>query len=145
MSLPVTEWTRDGYTISTDQQRLDMDMVTRFLSEEAYWSPGLPRDLIEKAITGSMAFGLYDAKGAQAGFARVITDGALFAYLRDVFVLKAHRGRGLGIWLAQVAVDHPDLATVKGWMLATDDAHGLYAKLGFHPLKRPDWYMQIVR
>ena len=145
MSLPVSEWTRDGYTISTDHQRLDMDMVTRFLSEEAYWSPGLPRDLIEKAIAGSMAFGLYDAEGAQAGFARVVTDGALFAYLRDVFVLEAHRGKGLGTWLAQVAVDHPDLATVKGWMLATDDAHGVYAKVGFHPLKRPDWYMQIVR
>jgi GNAT superfamily N-acetyltransferase len=145
MSLAVNEWTRDGYTISTDRGRLDLDMVARFLSEEAYWSPGLPRELIERAIIGSIAFGLYDADGAQAGFARVVTDGALFAYLRDVFVLKPYRGKGLGKWLAQIAVGHPDLATVKVWMLATDDAHGLYAKLGFHPLKRPDWYMQIVR
>lgn len=145
MGPQANEWTKGGYTISTDRQRLDMDLVTRFLSEEAYWSSGLARDLIEKAIQGSLAFGLFDGTGAQVGFARVVTDGALFAYLRDVFVLPAHRGKGLGTWLAQVAVDHPDLATVKGWMLATEDAHGVYAKVGFHPLNRPDWYMQIVR
>ena len=139
------EWVRDGYTISTDRSRLDMDVIARFLAEDAYWSPGLGRELIEKGIAGSMPFGLYDPTGAQAGFARVVTDGALFAYLRDVFVLPAHRGRGLGSWLSETAVNHPDLATVKGWMLATDDAHAMYAKIGFHPLKRPDWYMQILR
>ncbi|MFI0847747.1 GNAT family N-acetyltransferase [Mesorhizobium sp. IMUNJ 23232] len=139
------EWRRDGYTISTERKRFDMGVIARFLAEEAYWSPGIDRDLVEKAIAGSMPFGLYDATGAQAGFARVVTDGTLFAYLRDVFILKQHRGRGLGTWLAEIAVSHPDLTTIKGWMLATDDAHGVYAKVGFHSLKRPDWYMQIIR
>ncbi|MDR6669758.1 GNAT family N-acetyltransferase [Rhizobium sp. 1399] len=139
------EWSRDGYTVSTDRDRLDMDMIGRFLAEEAYWSPGVSRDLVEKAIAGSMPFGLYGPDGAQAGFARVVTDGSLFAYLRDVFVLSAHRGKGLGKWLAESAINHPDLATVKGWMLATSDAHELYAKLGFHALKQPDKYMQIIR
>lgn len=138
-------WHRDGYTISTDRSRLDMDMITRFLAEEAYWSPGIQAELVVKAINGSIPFGLYDDRGDQAGFARVVTDGSLFAYLRDVFVLKDHRGKGLGRWLAEAALEHPDLRTVKGWMLATDDAHAVYAKVGFRPLKRPDWYMQIVR
>lgn len=139
------EWSRDGYTVSTDRARLDMDVIARFLAEQSYWSPGIARDLVEKAIAGSMPFGLYDPSGAQAGFARVVTDGALFAYLRDVFVIEEHRGKGLGTWLAEAAVNHPDLATVRGWMLATADAHEVYAKVGFHPLKRPDWYMQIIR
>jgi GNAT superfamily N-acetyltransferase len=139
------EWSRDGYTVSTDRARLDMDMIGRFLAEEAYWSPGISRALVEKAIAGSMPFGLYGPDGAQAGFARVVTDGSLFAYLRDVFVLGAHRGKGLGMWLAESAINHPDLATVKRWMLSTSDAHGLYAKLGFEVLHHPDRYMQIAR
>jgi GNAT superfamily N-acetyltransferase len=139
------EWSRDGYTVSTDRARLDLDMIGRFLAEEAYWSPGIARDLVEKAIAGSMPFGLYGPDGAQAGFARVVTDGSLFAYLRDVFVLKEHRGKGLGMWLAESAINHPDLATVKRWMLSTSDAHALYAKLGFEVLQHPDWYMQISR
>lgn len=141
----VYEWSRSRYTVSTDRTRLDIDVIARFLAEEAYWSPGIARDLVEKAIMGSLPFGLYDEAGIQVGFARVVTDGALFAYLRDVFVLKEHRGKGLGTWLAESAVNHPDLLTIKGWMLATDDAHRLYSKVGFQPLKRPDWYMQIVR
>jgi hypothetical protein len=82
------EWNRSGYTVSTDRERLDMDVIAKFLAEEAYWSPGIARHLIEKAIAGSIPFGLFDETGAQVGFARVVTDGALFAYLRDVFVLK---------------------------------------------------------
>lgn len=139
------EWSREGYTISTDRDRLDLSIIASFLADKAYWSRGIARELVEKAIAGSIPFGLYDVTGAQAGFARVVTDGALFAYLRDVFVLDAHRGRGLGSWLAETAVNHPDLATVKGWMLATKDAHRVYGKVGFQPLKEPDWYMQIIR
>ena len=92
-----------------------------------------------------MPFGLYDAAGAQVEFARVVTDRFLFAYLRDVFVLKDHRGRGLGTWLTELVVNPPDLATATGWLLATDDAHAIDANLGFRPLKRRDWYMQMVR
>lgn len=141
----VYEWSRDGYTVSTDRRRLDMGSIAQFLAEEAYWSPGVAREHVEKAIAGSLPFGLYDEAGDQAGFARVVTDGALFAYLRDVFVLKEHRGRGLGTWLARTAVNHPDLSTVKAWMLATADAHEVYAKVGFHPLRRAEWYMQMAR
>lgn len=139
------EWSRGSYRISTNHDLLDVKLISRFLAEEAYWSPGIAADLVEKAIAGSLPFGLYDGTGAQVGFARVVTDRALFAYLRDVFVLKEHRGKGLGTWLAETAVAHPDLSTVKSWMLATDDAHSVYAKIGFQPIKQPEWYMQIIR
>ena len=131
------EWSRAGYAISTDRSRLDIDVNAKFLAEEAYWSAGVPRTLVEKAIAGSLAFDFYSSEGRQAGFARVVTDGAFFAYLRDVFVLSQHRGKGLGTWLAEAALTHPDLVSVKGRMLATDDAHGVYSNVG-HPLKRPD-------
>src|SRR3954453_19837493 len=103
------EWTRDGYTISDDPARVDVDAVHRYLSEESYWAPGVPRDVVERSIAGSLPFGLYAPNGALAGFARAVTDRAVFAYVADVFVLDAHRGRGLGIWLVQTppAHDHP--------------------------------------
>jgi GNAT superfamily N-acetyltransferase len=87
----------DGYEIDTEADRLDVDAVHRFLREESYWSTGVPRDVVERSIEGSLCFGLYAPDGALAGFARAVTDGAVFAYLADVFVLDAHRGRGLGV------------------------------------------------
>lgn len=139
------EWRKNDYLISTDRSRLDIKLICQFLAEDAYWSPGIDQILVTKAIAGSLPFGLYDSTGDQVGFARVVTDGSLFAYLRDVFVIKHHRGKGLGTWLSKTALDHPDLQTVKGWMLATHDAHEVYAKVGFRPLEQPDWYMQIIR
>jgi GNAT superfamily N-acetyltransferase len=141
----VLEWRKDGFLISTDPGRLDLDVVHGFLANEAYWSPGVERELVERAIQGSLVFGLYDECGAQIGFSRVVSDGALFAYLRDVFVLKSHRGKGLGLWLTERSLNHPALRSVKRWMLSTDDAHALYAKFGFKPLSRPDVYMVRVR
>ncbi len=141
----VLEWRKDGFLISTDPGRIDLDVVHDFLAKEAYWSPGVERSLVERAIQGSLVFGLYDEGNAQIGFSRVVTDGALFAYLRDVFVLKSHRGKGLGRWLTERSLDHPALRTVKRWMLSTDDAHALYAKFGFKPLSRPDVYMLLLR
>jgi GNAT superfamily N-acetyltransferase len=124
---------RGGYTISTDRSRLDLDLVHRFLSEDAYWSPGVARDLVERSIENSLCFGLYDVEG-QVGFARVVTDRAAFAYLADVFVLPDHRGRGLGKWLVETVLSHPDLQGVRRFFLGTADAHSLYERYGFRPV-----------
>jgi GNAT superfamily N-acetyltransferase len=123
------EWRAQGYEISTDPTRLDRDAVWGFL-RTSYWSPGIERAVVERAIDNSLPFGLYAADGAQAGFARAVTDRARFAWLADVFVLEPHRGRSLGVWLVQTALEHPELAGLR-WVLATADAHGLYERFGF--------------
>jgi GNAT superfamily N-acetyltransferase len=134
-------WRRDdGFEISTDPARVDLDVVHGFLTE-AYWSPGVPRAVVERSIAGSLPFGLYAPDGAQAGFARVVTDRAVFAYLGDVFVLPEHRGRGLGAWLVECAVGHPELRGLRRWFLATADAHGIYERFGFGPPARPETLM----
>jgi GNAT superfamily N-acetyltransferase len=120
----------DGYAIDTDRRRLDLDVVHGFL-RTAYWSEGVPREVVQRGIEHSLPFGLYAPGGEQAGFARMVTDYATFAWLADVFVLEGHRGRGLGAWLVQVAVDHPELSGVRRFMLGTADAHTLYARIGF--------------
>jgi GNAT superfamily N-acetyltransferase len=125
------EWHRDGYLISTDPARLDREAIWRFLST-AYWSPGVARDVVERAIENSLVFGLYSPAAAQAGFARVVTDRARFAWLADVFVVEAHRGAGLGVWLVKTVLAHPDLQAVR-FVLGTADAHGLYERFGFEP------------
>ena len=125
------EWTRDEYTISTDPARIDIGAVHRFL-RESYWSPGIPRDVVERAIAGSLCFGLYRGQ-EQVGFARVATDYATFGYVMDVFVLPEHRGKGLSVWLMQTILGHPRLQDFRIWRLATRDAHGVYEKVGFVP------------
>lgn len=132
---------KDGYTVSTDRNRLDIDMVHGFLSQ-SYWAKGIPRATVIRSIEGSLCFGLYVGE-IQIGFARMITDGATFAYLADVFVLEEHRGRGLSKWLMQVIMEHPDLQGLRRMMLATRDAHGLYRKFGFTNLTFPERWMQI--
>lgn len=133
---------KDGFTISTDPELIDGAYVADFLTTTAYWSRGIDPDLIRSALRNSEILGLYEKTGRQIGFARIVTDYALFAYLRDVFVDEAYRGRGLGLWMTETALAHPRLQTVQNWMLATEDAHGVYAKAGFYSLKHPDWYMQ---
>jgi GNAT superfamily N-acetyltransferase len=125
------EWRRDGYLISTDPVALDREAIWRFL-RTAYWSPGVAREVVERAIENSLVFGLYSPQGDQAGFARVVTDCARFAWLADVFVIESHRGTGLGVWLVDTVLSHPDLATVR-FVLGTADAHGLYERFGFEP------------
>jgi len=120
---------RDGFTVSDDKARIDLDVVHRFL-ETAYWCEGIPRRVVERCIAGSMAFGLYGGE-RQIGFARVITDGATFAYVGDMFVLEDWRRRGLASWLMACIMGHPDLQGLRRWLLATADAHGLYRKFGF--------------
>jgi GNAT superfamily N-acetyltransferase len=127
------EWRRDdGYTISTDPDRVDRQAVWEFL-RTSYWSPGIEFEQISHGIDNSLVFGLADPGGAQAGFARAVTDRTRFAWLADVFVLEPHRGRGLGVWLVQTVLRHPDLARLR-ILLGTADAHGLYARFGFAPV-----------
>jgi GNAT superfamily N-acetyltransferase len=134
------QWTRGDYTISTNPQLLDFDVIQRFLSQ-SYWAAGVPMEIVRRSIAHSLPFGLYRGT-EQLGFARVITDYATFAYLADVFVLDSHRGRGLSKWLMEAIVSHPDLQRLRRWMLATRDAHELYRKYGFSELKQPDRWME---
>lgn len=138
----VHEWRRGDYVVSTDAARLDRGIVHEFLTT-SYWSPGIPRGIIDQAIQHSLNFGLYH-EGQQIGFARVITDHATFAYVCDVFVLEAFRGRGLGTWLMEIVIAHPDLQGLRLWILATRDAHGLYRKVGFTTLSQPGRLMERV-
>ena len=121
----------DGYEISTDPARLDRALIHRWLDEESYWARGRTRAVMDRAIDNSLAFGAYAPDGAQAGFGRLVTDRAIFAYIADVFVLAEHRGRGLGVALVQAMLDHPEVATVRQFHLGTADAHALYARFGF--------------
>ena len=136
---------RDGYTISDDPRLVDVDAVHRYLSEESYWAPGVPRDVVEKSIAGSLPFGLYAPDGSLAGFARAVTDRSVFVYVADVFVLDVHRGKGLGVWLMEAMLEHPELQGMRRWVLYTEDAHTLYERFGFGPPKHPDRFMELTR
>lgn len=137
----IHEWQHGAYTISTDKQRIDLDAVHGFL-RTAYWSLDVPRPIVARGIEHALVFGVYHG-AQQAGFARVVTDYTRFAYLCDVFVLDAFRGQGLGVWLIETILAHPELQGLRRWLLATRDAHGLYAKLGFTPLNAPERWMEI--
>jgi GNAT superfamily N-acetyltransferase len=132
-------WTKDTYTISDEPERLQLEVIVEYLSR-AYWSNQRPRAVIEKSLRHSLCFGVYE-QGQQIGFARVVSDHATFAYLADVFILESHQGYGLGKWLVQSILEHPDLQGLRRWILATRDAHGLYAQYGFTALENPDRYM----
>jgi len=123
------EWTRGDYTISTDPRRLDLDVIHGFLTR-SYWAEGRSRERVALSIAHSLPFGLHHASG-QVGFARVVTDHVVIAYLADVFVLEPHRGRGLAKWLVATVVGVPELRHMRRWILGTRDAHGLYRRFGF--------------
>src|SRR5436189_6243798 len=133
---------RDGeYEIDTDKRRLDLAGIHRFLSQEAYWAKSRTLEQTLTAIENSLCFGLYHGR-EQVGFARVVTDRATFAYIGDVYVLDGHRGRGLSKWLMQTIVEQPDMQNLRRWLLATKDAHGLYAQYGFETLVHPERWME---
>lgn len=138
----IFEQQRDGCLISTDPAKLDLDVIHGFLSQ-AYWCEDVPRPTLERAIRNSLCFGVY-VDGRQAGFARVVTDRATFAYIADVFILEPHRGRGLSKQMMGVIRSHPDLQGLRRWSLATRDAHGLYSQFGFTPLQMPERHMEIL-
>ena len=139
MSEPLS-WRRGKYQISTDTARVDLSVVHGFLNS-SYWAEGIPLEVVSRSLEHSLCFGLYEGD-AQVGFARVVTDRATFAYLCDVFVVDSHRGGGLGKWLMETVVAHPDLQGLRRWLLATRDAHDLYRHLGFTDLTRPGIFME---
>ncbi|HEX4438441.1 MAG TPA: GNAT family N-acetyltransferase [Thermoanaerobaculia bacterium] len=134
--------TRGTFSISDDASRLDRAAIHAFLAE-SYWAKGIPRDVVERSIDGSLCFGVYDGD-AQVGFARVVTDFATYAYVADVFVLESHRGRGLALWLMETIRADPRLQGIRRWNLVTRDAHDLYRKVGFRDAANPSRYMEIV-
>lgn len=130
-----------GYMISTDPALLDFDAVYGFLINESYWAQGLQEERFRRAVANSMCFAIYHDRQV-AGFGRVITDKATFAYIADVFVMKDHRGKGLSKWLIHTMTTHPELQGIRRWSLATADAHGLYEQFGFSPLINVERWMQ---
>jgi GNAT superfamily N-acetyltransferase len=137
----VYEWRRDGLRITTDPAQIDLDVVHGFLTA-SYWAWGITRDRVERSIAGSIPFALFEDE-QQVGFARVISDRATFAWVADVFVLPGFRGRGLGTWLMETVLAHPDLQRLRRWSLATRDAHSLYARFGFVRLASPERMMEF--
>ena len=139
----VFETQRDQFTISTDPARLDIDAICDFLTR-AYWANTRPRERTERAIQNSLVFGVYDGD-KQIGVARVVTDYSIFAYLCDVFIHEDYRAHGLGKWLLQTIMEHPDLREMRRWLLVTDDAHSLYKQFGFSLIEDPEHWMQLFR
>lgn len=136
---------RDGYCISTDKSKIDVPLVHEWLSQRSYWAKGRPLDVVRSSIENSLCFGVYKSD-QQIGFARVVTDYATFSWLCDVFIVENYRGRGLGKRLVAAIVEHPKLQDVKRFLLATSDAHQLYAQYGgFEPLPMTGKWMVRVR
>jgi GNAT superfamily N-acetyltransferase len=134
---------RDQFTLSADPSRLDMNAVYDFLSR-SYWANTRPRERTDDAFANSLVFGLHEGS-RQIGMARVVTDYSIVAYLCDVFIHEDYRGHGLGKWLIQSILEHPRLLHVRRWLLATDDAHGLYQQFDFTQLTEPEKWMQRLR
>jgi len=134
---------RGEYLISTDPAQFDLHAIHAYL-HRAYWSQGIPRKTVERAVANSLCFAVLHGK-AQVGFARVVTDSATFAYLCDVYILEDHRGKALGKWLMECVTGHPALQGLRRFSLATRDAHGLYRQFGFRELSNPDVMMEILR
>ena len=141
--MQIIETHKDNFTISTDPARLDLDAIADMLTR-AYWASGRPRERTERAISNSLVFGLYDGE-KQIGLARVVSDHAVFAYLCDVFIHEEYRAHGLGKWLIETVMNHPDLQGLRRWTLATRDAHELYRQFGWDDLQNPEKWMQILR
>jgi GNAT superfamily N-acetyltransferase len=136
-------WTKDEFILTTDKSRIDVSFVHHFL-RHSYWAQNIPLEVVQQSIEGSLCFCLLHTTG-QVGFARVITDGATFGYLADVFVDEAWRGKGLSKWMMENIIQHPSLTGLRRLLLATRDAHGLYQQFGFTPIADPKPFMQIHR
>ena len=130
--------------ISTDKTRLDIDLIHEFLSKESYWAKGRDIEIVKRSIENSLCFGVY-LNNKQIGFARVISDYAVFAWLLDVFILPDFRGKGYSKRLISAIMAHEKLQSVVRWGLGTDDAHGLYSQFGFTPLQKPQNMMEIKK
>lgn len=135
------EWRRDEYTISTDNERLDLPIIHDYISNQSYWGRGRTIQTVKRALDHSLNFGVFQ-NNKQIGFARVVTDFATFAWVADVFILEEHRRQGLAKWLMESILSHPELQGFRRWVLATKDAHDLYRLLGFQELRRPERWME---
>ncbi|MEA5564066.1 GNAT family N-acetyltransferase [Anabaena sp. UHCC 0399] len=136
----VREWLQGEYSISTDINQLNLNVIHQFLSN-SYWGKGLSLEVLQLSIQNSLVFGLYQEK-QQISFARLVTDYPTFAYVADVFVLEPFRGQGLGKWLLKTITSHPELQGLRRWLLATQDAHELYRQFGFTELNYPNRFME---
>jgi len=132
---------RDEYLISDDKEKLNVLFIHQYLSKESYWAQNIPEEIVRRSIDNALCFGVY-YNYEQIGFARTITDKATFAYLADVFIIEKFRGKGLSKWLMEAIHAHPDLQRLRRWMLATKDAHGLYAQFGWSALSAPERMME---
>jgi GNAT superfamily N-acetyltransferase len=142
METVIFEKQKNGLVLSTDTSKLDIAAIHLHLSTATYWAHNIPIALVKKSIENSLCFGIYDGI-TLVGFARVVTDYATFAWISDVYVVDSHKGRGLSKWLIKCIMSHPDLQGLRRWILATRDAHGLYAQYGFKPLAKPEMIMEI--
>ncbi|WP_333578113.1 GNAT family N-acetyltransferase [Sphingobacterium sp.] len=134
----------EQYYISTDKSKLQLDVIVDFLNNKSYWAQTRSKAIIEKSIANSICFGVFTKENKQVGFARVITDFAVFAWLLDVFIIEDHQGKGLGKMLMQEIMSNNDFSDIRRWGLGTDDAHGLYEKFGFTPLSNPAKMMEKI-
>jgi GNAT superfamily N-acetyltransferase len=130
-----------SYTISDDTTRLDLRAIHAYLSR-AYWSAGIPFEIVRRAVRSSLCTGAFDAAAAQVGLVRVVSDYATFCYVCDVYVLEGHRRQGLSKAMLAMVMDHPKLQGLRRWSLVTADAHGLYRQFGFSPVAQPERHME---
>jgi N-acetylglutamate synthase-like GNAT family acetyltransferase len=131
----------EGYRFSFSKEAIPKDIVYDYLSRESYWAKGISMELVERSIENSICLGIYNDKGLLAGFGRMITDQAVFAYLADIFILETHRGKGLSKVMVQAFCDLAEQFQVRRTMLATLDAQGLYAQFNFEQLTNPERFM----
>lgn len=130
---------KDDFIFSTDKNKIDVEYVHAFLTQ-SYWSPGIIKEKVKRAIENSMCFGVYK-KDEQIGFARVITDKTSFAYLCDVFIDEKYRGKGIGKNLIKAIIEHPELQGLRRILLTTKDAHKVYEQVGFTAFANPERFM----
>ena len=139
-NIPIREFSKEQYFISTDATKLHIEIIYKFL-KNSYWAKDIPYEIVKRSIDNSFCFGVYKGD-SQIGFARVITDFTTFAYLADVFILEGYRGKGLSKWLLATILNYPELQGLRGWMLKTLDAHELYKKFGFNSPQYPERIME---
>lgn len=135
---------KNDFYISTDKSKLNINLIVDYLKNKSYWAKSRSKEKIAKSIANSLCFGLFDKENQQVGFARVVTDFAVFAWLLDVFILEEYRGKGLGKLLIQTIISHDDLQGITRWGLATKDAHEVYKKFGFTSLSNPEVMMEKI-
>ena len=138
----IEEYQNGEFLLSSDPEKLDMNIIHNYLSKNSYWAQNIPLSVAERSLNNSLCFGLYYKK-SQIGLVRVITDKATFAYLADTFVIDEYQGKGLGTWMIETVMKSSELLGLRRWQLSTRDAHNFYQKFGFHALEYPDRHMTI--